>query len=155
MPSLASVRRSLGGREGEGLGKKGEGIVNPLDLLVKRNRLGLGLGDEAFESATKKAKGDGSGNVSLDETVQRFRQTQENNFKERRLNGQLKAAVNVCLTLDKEKGLTDNGLLPAQFMPPEEAPEDLEELQRLASLPTLMVGHVPAPPDSFLILPLV
>jgi hypothetical protein len=44
------------GYEGKGLGNKGQGIVNPIEVVERPHYLGLGYGEEELENAPKQWK---------------------------------------------------------------------------------------------------
>jgi len=117
--------KQMGYKEGSGLGKQSDGRVDPVSVTLKRGRVGLGLGDEMFEGPPSKTPKSEEGTTSsLQDTMDQFKKMQEERFQERRVNGQLKAAVLIGLELDRQKGIPVTALYPIQFLPPEEEDEE-------------------------------
>ena len=95
---------------------------------MKRNRLGLGVDDE-IGPQMKFAKTKSNSTVLVpDDTIKAYQSYQRDRFRESKTNGQLKASVAICLTLDSARDITDNPLLPSQFLPKDETA--VEELDR-------------------------
>lgn len=115
-------------REGEGLGKQQEGITDPIELLMKRNRSGLGVDEEPPLKISKiSSESTSNSGITLDDAIKRFHNHQGEKFKERKVNRQLKASVTLCITLDNQIGIQNNSLLPYQFMPKDEIVDDNED----------------------------
>ena len=115
-------------REGKGLGREGEGIVDPLGLNLKRGREGLGF-DEPEVIKKPKIANDEEIKSCTDEMINEFAVRQKDRFKEKKITGQLKASVCVCYKLDLEKEIGDNLLLPYDYLPIERK-KDEEQFPR-------------------------
>ncbi|KAM4043226.1 G patch domain-containing protein 11 [Anomaloglossus baeobatrachus] len=121
-----ALLQKMGYQKGQALGKKGDGIVEPIPLHIKTGRSGIG-----HEAMTKR-----KAEEYLENFRQKFQMTQQaqgqaaNDFRlrmrskreEQKLEGDFRRGQRACLQLDKQKGIS----CPREvwYWPPSDAPQE-------------------------------
>jgi len=98
----------MGYKEGQGLGKDASGSAEPLPLLVKRGRSGIGQ-EEKKRKQVEKAS---TKRVKLEANLlTTFKDRMKDKFSSKKVENQLKSAIAVCRNMDEVKGVISNPLL--------------------------------------------
>ncbi|XP_064489606.1 G patch domain-containing protein 11-like [Ornithodoros turicata] len=115
-----SLLKKMGFKPGMSLGKTGTSIREPIPIVVKEGRGGLGQEAEARERIEARLKTVSEAECSR--MAEKFREAKRNVIVERKVIGDLRKSQRACCQLDQEKDVT----VPEQpwFWPPENAKAD-------------------------------
>ncbi|RHZ67766.1 hypothetical protein Glove_299g26 [Diversispora epigaea] len=98
----------MGYEKGKSLGKdqnNNSGLIEPLDIEIKKDRLGIGMSTEIKRKAqTELVKAVKREKIEEETFIQRMSQEREN----KRIEQQLNTIRRVCENLDKKKGIENN-----------------------------------------------
>lgn len=99
----------MGYQPGKPLGIRGEGVTEPLDLIIKSDRKGLGMKEEETEKLEAQKNDYEANKQRLEEEKQMLQRNYQNrvltNMTERKLNQSLWDAVKVSRSLDETSGV--------------------------------------------------
>jgi len=114
--------KMMGYQQGMKMGKNENGIDEPIPLLVKRGRSGLGVEEEK----RRKIDEDITNRVNLQkESVVSFKSRMSNKFNEKKTLSDLRSGLIMCKQMD-----TENGILESKFYKKEEECDSEEEVEK-------------------------
>ncbi|XP_005993387.1 G patch domain-containing protein 11 isoform X2 [Latimeria chalumnae] len=106
-----ALLQKMGYKMGQGLGRSGGGIVEPIPLNIKTGRGGIGheefkkrKAEEKLENYRRKVH---VLKQAEEETREQFRLRLKNKLEDRQVEGDIRKSQCACLQLDTQKGLKD------------------------------------------------
>ncbi|MEE6475169.1 hypothetical protein FKM82_010650 [Ascaphus truei] len=124
-----AMLQKMGYKKGQALGKKGDGIMEPIPLNIKTDRSGIGheevkkrKAEENLEIYRRKIR---MKKQAEEQLADHFRMRLKNKQEERKLEGDLRKSQRACLQLDEQKGVS----APREiwYWPAADSQEDEEE----------------------------
>ncbi|CAD7704687.1 unnamed protein product [Ostreobium quekettii] len=120
----------MGYQHGQGLGTEGKGAVDPIDVIVRQGRQGLGAEDPRKRKQRMREKhrvGEESKRLKL---AQGYRDFASRSFQDQKAEGQLRSAQNAVEQLDRENCVEPHTFWPAIGKDPADEEEGFsKELQ--------------------------
>ncbi|XP_073528728.1 G patch domain-containing protein 11 [Phyllobates terribilis] len=153
-----ALLQKMGYKKGQALGKKGDGIVEPIPLNIKTGRSGIGheemkkrKAEESLENFRRKIQ---MTQQAEERAADDFRLRMRSKKEEQKLEGDLRRSQRACLQLDEQKGI--GCPREAWYWPPSDTQEDdseteededevkdqeLSTLEKLQILTSYLRGH--------------
>ncbi|KAG8583595.1 hypothetical protein GDO81_008479 [Engystomops pustulosus] len=126
-----ALLQKMGYKKGQALGKKGEGIVEPIPLNIKMGRSGIGheemkkrKAEEDLQNFRRKIQ---MRQQAEEQATDDFRLRMRSKKEEQKLEGDLRRSQRACLQLDEQKGVG----CPREvwYWPPTDSQEDDSETE--------------------------
>ncbi|XP_069810555.1 G patch domain-containing protein 11 [Dendropsophus ebraccatus] len=153
-----ALLQKMGYKKGQALGKKGDGIVEPIPLNIKAGRSGIGheemkkrKAEENLENFRRKIQ---MRQQAEERAADDFRLRMRSKKEEQKLEGDLRRSQRACLQLDEQKGIACPR--EAWYWPPTDTQDDdseteededevkeeeLSTLEKLQILTSYLRGH--------------
>ncbi|KAM3932427.1 G patch domain-containing protein 11 [Leptodactylus fuscus] len=126
-----ALLQKMGYKKGQALGKKGEGIVEPIPLNIKTGRSGIGHEEMKKRKAEEDLKNFRQKiqmrQQAEERTADDFRLRMRSKKEEQKLEGDLRRSQRACLQLDEQKGI--GSPREAWYWPPINTQEDDSETE--------------------------
>ncbi|KAM9316762.1 G patch domain-containing protein 11 [Gastrophryne carolinensis] len=126
-----ALLQKMGYKMGQSLGKKGDGIVEPIPLNIKTGRSGIGheemkkrKAEEDLENYRRKIQ---MNKQALEQATDDFRSRLRSKKEEQKLEGDLRKSQRACLQLDEQMG--KDCPRESWYWPVSNSLEDEEELE--------------------------
>ncbi|XP_056423394.1 G patch domain-containing protein 11 isoform X2 [Hyla sarda] len=123
-----ALLQKMGYKKGQALGKKGDGIIEPIPLNIKTGRSGIGheemkkrKAEENLESFRRKVL---MSQKAQEQAADDFRVRMRSKKEEQKLEGDLRKSQKACLQLDEQKGIACPR--EAWYWPPTDVQDDSE-----------------------------